>query len=975
MSSLGFSIGGGGGGGGSSGFSLGGSAPIIGGTSISKKRSLFGEIAHDIVALPEHLASDIGTSAINLLPGLYEVGKTAIENPSDLGKLAKGIVKQYEDYYGHDVLHHLYEHPLQPILDGLTLVSGGLGGAAKLGELANIERFASLSKRAEIVTRSPKTALGEAGPTYTRLTSNKPIVRARQLAQHKVSRAIDDFVQVRRGATGPGPFEARAAGREIQRRAHQQAMRDITPLFPHERAWRKLNENERVALQALQFDIHPNELKEFWHEMGGTQNAEDITPEVAQLMIDPSPRMKLAEPLLRHLSESGAGLYERKGMLSAESKADRPGRFKEQVAQVIGRPTTDLHGDPFYIPHTIEPARGSSPMQMVGGGKAEPLRPGTTKQNLGELFAAGKLDLHNDILGPEFSRRVKWLKFHAIHQGLKRGAIRLTWDDLHRDYGGRAPKGYVFMRTSVPQRASQKLLSEINRLEKIKEKRPSTKIDARLKDLYARRAEHFLGEDPYVGFTKQKIPFSIRAEGQTPLHELIPDPQAVERSPLAEHGFTTDNPRDPNVLQDESKRFYLVPKSTAKAATGEFTRMSDFMYRFGRQPVRVWRALILGLRPAFLVNNLIGNNLMYGMRVGGTRGAGRDLFRAFYETIGARRARKLLDDGSTPPELKDDVLREFYPEQHQQGTFGYTQSPATEAGPLRGATTKLGRGWAKGTGFLPHITSILAEEAPRRALLTNTIRRSPEFRAVYRSLPRETRNFDTAARLLHEGKGGREFQRLISDQVDRAIGNYTHLNPFERNVMRTALPFYSWYRAILTTSLHLALDNPLRAQIMVKLGQIGAETQLLHMAVPSFLQGSLPLGSGPNGTQRALATQTLNPWATLGQLSRGLTTDITQLGLDPYFIGTLQAFGKLSSQFGQTQAVSPGALLGAVLKDIGMGVPPLAQLFPRGPSQLYPNRGAGNYLQAHESALLSWLGVPIKEYNPYIAAQQAAQGR
>src|SRR5262252_6580678 len=136
MSSMGFSIGGGGGGG---GFSIGGGGgSVIGVAPKPSGPGLLGEIAHDVVALPEHLISDVGHAAWGFFPGLYDLGKTAITNPAGLGKFAGAVVKQYEDYYGHDVHHHLWAHPLQPILDGLTVATLGLGSAAKIGEVGNI---------------------------------------------------------------------------------------------------------------------------------------------------------------------------------------------------------------------------------------------------------------------------------------------------------------------------------------------------------------------------------------------------------------------------------------------------------------------------------------------------------------------------------------------------------------------------------------------------------------------------------------------------------------------------------------------------------------------------------------------------------------------------------------------------------------------------------------------------------------------
>jgi hypothetical protein len=920
---------GGGGGGGLGGSSGGGSLPMW---KPPSKPSLLGTIAHDVVALPEHLASDVGSAAIGFFPGLYTLGKTIATNPQDLPRLAEAIVKQYEDYYGHDVLHHLWQHPLQPILDGLTVATVGLGSAAKLGQVADIAKLANLAKRTDLITRSPEAIARGAGHTITRLSSDRPIVKLRQLAVQKVTRTLDELAheRVKGGRIGPlGQLEAKQYGRLIGDKAIQRALANSHPMRVWEKAWRKLSRDEKFALSASSMDIGPTHLKEFW---GDTPNSQALTPKIHELMLNPTPKMQAAEAEARALSAAGAELLKSRGRLSAESELDRPGRFKAQVEASLGHPIDSLHGDPYYMPHTLDSAfrRGSHPYEQVGGGKAEPKELGSTRQNQGELFSQGKLDLHNDVLGAEFLRRVKWLKFWEIHEGLKRGAVRMTWEELHSVYGGRAPVGHDFLRTSVP---------------------------------------HI---DPKTGkatMRKQKIQPSIRGEGKQKLvydPSQIPDPTDLQTSALSK-GFTTDDLA--LAAKDNAGRYYIVPKATARAATGEFTRMNDFMYRWVRQPLRIWRALLLGLRPAFLVNNLIGNSLMYTMKTGG-KGAVRDLFMAMRESHGDQIAKRLLDDPSTPRDVRLDLYREFFPEQ-MSGTMGLTQSPSTE-GLLRGATSAVGKGFEKATGALPTLTSKIAEEGFRRGLIRNFIRNSPEFRAVYESMPRETRSFETAARKLLSGKGGERYQRLVSEQVDRSLGNYTRLSPLERNGLRNLLPFYAWYRAILKTTLHLGIDNPLRAQFLFRLGQIGTETMMNQagmLPLPSYLQGSIPLGLGPKGTRRVLSTQSLNPWATLSQLGRGITDDLTSLGINPFVIGGLEAYKKLASgPGGTTRPVSVQAWLGEMMKTIVTGLPPYAQVFPKGPSKLYPNRG---YL----SALEAWAGAPIKELNPVIAAQYAAAGQ
>src|SRR4029077_1433748 len=129
----------------------------------------------------------------------------------------------------------------------------------------------------------------------------------------------------------------------------------------------------------------------------------------------------------------------------------------------------------------------------------------------------------------------------------------------------------------------------------------------------------------------------------------------------------------------------------------EFTRSSNFVHHWVNNPLKIWRALVLGTRVGFLTNNLVGNSLMYAVKTGG-QGALRDLFGAVMETHGRETALKLLKNQATPPGLRNDLYKEFFPEQIG-GTFGRTQSPSTS--PLHAAGGKAAEGFRAATGAIP----------------------------------------------------------------------------------------------------------------------------------------------------------------------------------------------------------------------------------------------------------------------------------
>ena len=968
----GYGSGGYGGGGYGGGY---GSSSSSGGTE-KKKKSLLDRIAAEVYSGPVksfaqfegRLASGLTRAALTALPGAVALSKAAAEdlkhplrgqnlsldpNPlhrsayrSNVEKTALDpMIKSTKEYWGHDTLKHLNEDPAQGLLDLFTIGSLGLGTASKLAKVAGSEgKLASLSEPALIETRSPRNVLSEGleGPVQTRLTGTKVMQNARERATARRRRVDLEKTPVKVGGRivrSPGKgTEFRQFGKGIQERVQQIQYGEIAPSSAQKAAYRFLGQDAQTALNLRSFDIHPTDLRALWE---GKPAEKLLTDSVVEKMINPTKRMQAAEIANRGLSQAGADILRQRGQLAEVPEAARPDLPKRIAAESLGRPVQELHGDPYYTPHLINEIRPVNPLAAGGGGHGIPKKPRSAFKNEGTLFRTGNLLLKGNLLQPEYLRRLKFMGYDLTHDALLDASIRVTADQIRagdglpKEWHFVAKKPYTITRTEeVPVAENQLSLPGM---------RGETQTVTRK-----------IRMNPRPSATLKK-----ETEEPRSLAEIVPQPDDLQRSDLSK-GFGTDE--IDNAHADSTGHYYILPKELTKAATGEYTRMSEFAYNWLRKPLSVWRALVLGTRPAFLVNNLIGNSLMYAAHRGGT-GALRDVLMAMRESHGDKFVRAALDDSSVSPALRQDLYSEFFGEQGH-GTMGRTQSPSTGDAVLR-AGTAVGRGFQEATGAIPRATSYLAEESLRKGAIRNLIRNSPDFRRVYQSMPHDTRSFQTAARKLLEGEGGPEYRRMISRQVDEVLGNYRKLNHTEQNVLRNLAPFYSWYKAIATTSFHLLADSPVRAHALFSLGQIGQQwltDTFGENALPSYLLGAIPLGKGARGTNRVLATQSLNPWATLDQLRRGGTDDVTSLGLNPFLQGAFDAYkqndGKLSA---------PAFLYATLAGTIG-ALPPVQMANPPGPSALYPNRNRNTFWEA-------WAGAPIKEFSPATAIQQAASGR
>ena len=226
-----------------------------------------------------------------------------------------------------------------------------------------------------------------------------------------------------------------------------------------------------------------------WQQLWkGTPAAKWVNdPKVVKLVENPSKRLAKAEVAARDLSAAGQKILNEKGLLRTDTAEARPNLPRKQAAEVLGREPKGITGEPYYVPHTLEPQSAPNVLTAGGGGKAVPRAPGATKQNLGHLFLNGKMHLRSDVLGTEFLRRVKYVKYDEIHNALTRGAIPVTRQQLEEHYGGQLPKGYEYMRAKPSDRIPATMRARVADQQPDRQADPEPDRPARLA---ARRGVH-----------------------------------------------------------------------------------------------------------------------------------------------------------------------------------------------------------------------------------------------------------------------------------------------------------------------------------------------------------------------------------------------------------------------------------------------------------------------------------------------------
>ena len=76
-------------------------------------------------------------------------------------------------------------------------------------------------------------------------------------------------------------------------------------------------------------------------------------------------------------------------------------------------------------------------------------------------------------------------------------------------------------------------------------------------------------------------------------------------------------------------------------------------------------------------------------------------------------------------------------------------------------------------------------------------------------------------------------------ETNEALGAFSQLSPFEKNVVRQAWPFWSWLKFINKAAVQMAVDNPERVLLMANLGAMALEDE--DQGFFDFLQGTVPV--------------------------------------------------------------------------------------------------------------------------------------
>lgn len=493
------------------------------------------------------------------------------------------------------------------------------------------------------------------------------------------------------------------------------------------------------------------------------------------------------------------------------------------------------------------------------------------------------------------------------------------------------------------------------------------------------------------------------------------------------HLFDSYSRRVGNSLKADTKKkaatdgrgnYYVIRDRTREDIQREMMGSHKALHALYNKPTQVWKWATLAISPRYFVNNVIGNNIMLAASQNPAATA-KSIYNVTQIMHGERKARSVMDHVDRAAE---DIrsAHNYFHKWYTGATQGFTHDVTRDqrlaenlanAGRLKNPhllkAVKFGQ-----QGFYG-VTHKVSDTYPRMVVIDSEIRKTALYRKWYRKLRKEGYSRkDAHHRAADQASADPKTRYQVIHNVDNVLGDY-HTFTGGENLIKRLVPFYSWDRAIMRHGASLANERPVQAAAMAQISNQGVdETQdYLGKHIPDFLKGVAPLESlglnhdklsflGPlnpigekhAGREQVMATQGLNPYSAipdvtdlLGSLfhqsnGKGGETLSSQLnpvatGVIQHYTGTSLLSGKKLSENGglfrdvaqQTVESTPWARL---IKTVSEGRPhPKVTQTAHGPSVKNPLLYRGDTRQQVDSLI----GVPVKEVSTKEAQQLGNQ--
>ncbi len=298
-----------------------------------------------------------------------------------------------------------------------------------------------------------------------------------------------------------------------------------------------------------------------------------------------------------------------------------------------------------------------------------------------------------------------------------------------------------------------------------------------------------------------------------------------------------DNPGNVVYKADEltgkEGEVYLFPAEIGQQFKYAFNNPMGFWKKYDTI-MQMWRGGILALAPRWYINNFIGNTIFYGFATGMDLAAIR-LARTIHDKIPYR-----VHSGGMSSQGRDDSDLSLLSEPQGKSRFTRRYFRIIEGG------YRLNNVFEGGVRDAAYVHAM-------KKLLTNE--------GLYSKKARSERAKGKAndLELMEAIANAPDYiKREAIREMESWMGDYQNLGKIERDVVRRAMPFYSWLKVINTWMFGLPFRSPLRAELLVMASALGNELAGDRSYLPWWEQGRIDLTKG-----MSLRTSGMNPFGSV----------------------------------------------------------------------------------------------------------------
>lgn len=930
---------------------LGGATPQAASNSLPKKHQNW------LSRTVGGFASDLE----NIPSGIYDLAKTELQG--DWYGLTHGgspfsgnpyfdkegtILKQGAKGIGESFAHPL-RHTDQTFLNLLMLASGAgtlASTAAKLGEAGGLTKAGSLTSRLAHYSHPEKLSVPDfrlsAGQEGVRIpigksTSGNPVLKAKQLAVNRGLAKVAGLEGI--GAKGKiGDFGKAVQTHRVMKAITYEASKaaEVKGIAgePFRQAFAKLTKAEKVAWHLVARGTDAHSYRDFLlSEAHAGDNVSVKTlknlknPKVQHLVEHPTPRLTDALNQGRDLSHRLSEHHLEQGDITEEQAYHTPfnllrlinGATRGKIG-LDGVPLTYSKGSNLDSTFGIidQPGRGITQLHKELVAKSTPELDRTP------FYVHDTANIKDNITRPPgargFSAAPKLRTFmDNLGDLVGRGAIDMEHNSLHR--------AWTMMRNRVEGQHIHTAL------------------------------QHHAALLPKNTPVPHGWDFLKAAGQKTPAHiqQILGRLDHGVNPGFVDEVLTKDE-LDPELMKNTKGERLIVPSNVRKILEGRSSTSSGILTKLlYNHPTSIWKHSVLGLRPAFLVNNSVGNTILSLLQSAPTHG-----FRSFANHVIPGLEKHL------GPRLTDKTMEEHMPQQ-RLGSFGHSLDFASTKGMRLGG--KLYQGVMPATMRYENLLRRAMVEGWAKHLLRDEMKQSGGD--VNKAIAMASESHPSA---LHE----------ISRKVDDALGDYRNYNKLEKQI-RQLIPFYGWDRHIVRSMGRLANEHPTGLNALVQTGVEGGQVnEGKYGPLPDFLNGVIGMGSPTSsGRQPLITTHGWNPFATPGELAKageslisgkpGGGGEITS-SWNPLLQGLLEQFTGKSLLTGNDLPPSPLNLgsIGNTIESTALSLPQI-QLIQ---SLLGNDKNKPGFLYQHDTLdkTLAMLGLTRKQVNLLTANKMASNG-